>query len=41
MTDGAWLGIVAVVLLVASAAVLAMAETSLTHLGRGRARAAV
>jgi putative hemolysin len=39
MTNGALLGIVAVVVLVVSAAVLAMAETSLTHLGRGRARA--
>ena len=39
MTDGAVLGIIAVVVLVLSAALLAMAETSLTHLGRGRARA--
>ncbi|QGG95644.1 hemolysin family protein [Actinomarinicola tropica] len=39
MTDGALLGIVAVVVLVGSASVLAMAETSLTHLGRARARA--
>lgn len=39
MTDGAIAGIIAVVVLLLSAAVLAMAETSLTHLGRGRARA--
>ena len=39
MSDLAWLGIAAVVVLVLSAAVLAMAETSLTHLGRARARA--
>ena len=39
MTNGAMLGMAAVVLLVLSAAVLAMAETSLTHLGRARARA--
>jgi putative hemolysin len=39
MTDGALVGIIAVVVLMLSAAVLAMAETSLTHLGRGRARA--
>ncbi|MGY6500306.1 MAG: hemolysin family protein [Acidimicrobiales bacterium] len=39
MTDGALLGLIAVAVLVLSAAVLAMAETSLTHLGRGRARA--
>jgi putative hemolysin len=39
VSDLAWLGIAAVVVLVLSAAVLAMAETSLTHLGRARARA--
>ncbi|MBK5223049.1 MAG: HlyC/CorC family transporter [Acidimicrobiia bacterium] len=39
MTDGAMLGIAGVVVLVLSAGVLAMAETSLTHLGRARARA--
>ena len=39
MTDGALIGIIAVAVLMLSAAVLAMAETSLTHLGRGRARA--
>jgi putative hemolysin len=39
MSDANWLGILAVVFLVLSAAVLAMAETSLTHLGRARARA--
>ncbi len=39
MSDLAWLGMVAVVVLVLSASVLAMAETSLTHLGRARARA--
>lgn len=39
MSDGAVYGVLAVVVLVLSAAVLAMAETSLTHLGRARARA--
>lgn len=39
MSSGATLGVIAVVVLVLSASVLAMAETSLTHLGRARARA--
>jgi putative hemolysin len=39
VTDGAVLGVIAVVVLVLTATLLAMAETSLTHLGRGRARA--
>ena len=39
MSDNAILGVVAAAILVLSAAVLAMAETSLTHLSRGRARA--
>lgn len=39
MTGDAWLGLAAAVALVLSAAVLAMAETSLTHIGRARARA--
>lgn len=39
MSDSTILALVAAVVLVGSAALLAMAETSLTHLSRGRARA--
>ncbi|HSL57632.1 MAG TPA: hemolysin family protein [Acidimicrobiales bacterium] len=39
MTTNGWLGLGAAAVLVLSAAVLAMAETSLTHIGRARARA--
>ena len=39
MNQNAWLGLAAATVLVLSAALLAMAETSLTHIGRARARA--